>query len=126
MILATLGDERAESQCATALSSYDFGTPSSHVMRLTKLGYQVQYRRFSLDELQIHLENHLFPLVFVRADMLPWADFDGFHALVLVEITPTDVALLDPALDNGPTRLSRDGFLIAWEEFDCLAAIISK
>jgi hypothetical protein len=46
--------------------------------------------------------------------------------MVLVEITPTDVALLDPALDAGPTRLARDGFLMAWEEFDCLSAIISN
>jgi hypothetical protein len=37
-----------------------------------------------------------------------------------------DVALLDPALDHGPIRLARNGFLIAWEEFDCLAAVISN
>ena len=67
----------------------------------------------------------LFPIVFARADMLPWADL-GFHALVLTEITPTDVALLDPALDTGPTHLTLDGFLMAWEEFDCLAAVIGK
>jgi hypothetical protein len=81
---------------------------------------------FSLDELQAHLENGLFPIVFVRADLLPWATWSGFHALVLVEITPTDLALFDPALDDGPTRLARDSFLIAWEEFDCLAAVISR
>ena len=58
--------------------------------------------------------------------MLPWSDFAGFHALVLIEITLTDVAVLDPASDTGPSRLGLDGFLMAWEEFDCLAAVISK
>jgi hypothetical protein len=31
----------------------------------------------------------------------------------LTEITAVDVALFDPALDDGPTRLVRDGFLLA-------------
>lgn len=126
MALAALGDERTEAQLATVLGSYEFGTPASRVTRLTKLGYQVQFGPSSLDELKLYLEHGLFPIVFVRADLLPWADFGGFHALVLTEITPTDVMLHDPALDDGPTRLSVNGFLLAWEEFDCLAAIISR
>jgi hypothetical protein len=71
MVLATLGDEHPESYWADALGSYDFGTPSSRVKRLASLGYRVQYGRFSLDELQVHLQNSLFPIVFVRADALP-------------------------------------------------------
>jgi predicted double-glycine peptidase len=126
MVLAALSDERSEADWAALLGSYDFGTPSTRIRLLAQAGYHVQYGRSSLDELQAHLERGLFPIVFVRADLLPWADYAGFHTLVLVEVTPTDVALLDPALDHGPTRLARDGFLIAWEEFDCLAAVISK
>ena len=126
MVLAAMGAKYTEQRLATVLGSYEFGTPASRVTRLTKLGYQVQFGPFTLDELQFHLEYDLLPIVFVRADLLPWADFGGFHALVLSEVTPTGVALFDPALDTGPTRISRDGFLIAWEEFDCLAAIISK
>lgn len=126
MVLAAMGDERTEEQLATALGSYEFGTPASRVTYLVELGYQVQFGPSLLKELQAHLARGLFPIVFVRADLLPWADFGGFHALVLTEITPTDVALLDPALDDGPTRLTKDGFLLAWEEFDRLAAVISR
>jgi hypothetical protein len=126
MVLAAMGDERTEGQLATVLCSYEFGTPASRVMHLSELGYQVRFGPSSLEKLQAHLDRGLFPIVFVRADLLPWADFGGFHAMVLIEITPTDVALLDSALDTGPTRLAEDGFLLAWEEFDCLAAIISK
>lgn len=126
MIMAALGDERSEIEWAKALESYEFGTPSSRVKLLEKLGYYVRYGEFSLAELQGYLSNQIFPIVFVSADMLDWAEFRGFHALVLVEITEIDVALLDPALGNGPTRLSIDGFLMAWEEFDTLTAIIQR
>jgi hypothetical protein len=54
------------------------------------------------------------------------ANFGGLHALVLAGITSADVALLDPALNAGPIPLSKDGFLLAWEEFDRLAAVISR
>lgn len=125
MVLAARGDERTEEELATILGSYEFGTPASRVTRLTELGYQVQFEPSSLDELQGHLEQNHFPIVFVQADLLPWADFGGFHALVLVEVTSDGVSVLDPALESGPSDLSRDGFLLAWQEFDCLAAIIS-
>ena len=121
-----MGDEHTEAQLVGVLDSYEFGTPASHVTRLTKLDYRVQFGPSSLDELQGYLERGLFPIVFVRADLLPWADFGGFHALVLAEITPTTIALFDPALDQGPTLLSKDGFLLAWGEFDHLAAVISR
>jgi ABC-type bacteriocin/lantibiotic exporter with double-glycine peptidase domain len=126
MVLADLGGKYSEAQLAKAMGSFEFGTPASRVTRLNKLGYQVKFGPFSLKELQAYLEQGLYPIVFVYADFLPWADFEGFHALVLAEVTATDVALLDPALDSGPTRLSIDGFLLAWEEFDSLAAVISK
>ncbi len=124
MVLATLGDERPEAELAAILGSYEFGTPASRVKRLEGHGYRVEFGPFSLDQLQSYLEGGLFPIVFVYAGFLPWADFEGFHALVLIDITPTEVTLLDPALDDGPTYLSIDGFLLAWEEFDSLAAII--
>jgi hypothetical protein len=44
----------------------------------------------------------------------------------LAEIAPTEVAVHDPVLDEGPNRLTRDSFLLAWEEFDSLAAIIIR
>lgn len=126
MVLAAFGDEYTETQIAAALDSYEFGTPASRVTRLTELGYRVQYGPSSLKEFDTHLKRHALPIVFVRADLLPWANFGGFHALVLVQITATDVILLDPALEEGPTSLAKDGFLLAWEEFDRLAAVISK
>ena len=126
MVLAAVGDTFSEAKLAQILGSYEFGTPSSRVTRLTQLGYKVQYGALSLEELKGALENQLYPIIFLSADMLPWADFSGFHAVVLTEITDTDVTLHDPALAQGHVRLILDGFLMAWEEFDTLAALIAK
>jgi hypothetical protein len=126
MVLAAFGDKRTEAELANLLGSYEFGTPANRITRLKKLGYRVKYESFTLDELHEHLKQGSYLIVFVSANFLPWADFDGFHALVLSNITPTGVMLLDPALDSGPTQLSTEGFLLAWEEFDNIAAIISR
>lgn len=126
MVLAGWGDMRSEVELAQALDSYDFGTPASRVTRLSRLGYQVQYGAWTLPQMEQALAAQQTPIVFVSAEMLPWSDFDGFHALVLVACTPETVYLHDPALDNGPNQLSIDGFLMAWEEFDTLAAVISQ
>jgi ABC-type bacteriocin/lantibiotic exporter with double-glycine peptidase domain len=126
MVLATFGFDYSEAKLAQILGSYEFGTPASRVTRLSKLGYRAEYRRFSLEELQAQLQNHLFPIVFLDAQFLPWADFDGFHAVVLAEITATDVALFDPAQDQAPSRLLMNGFLAAWEGFNYFAALIAR
>jgi hypothetical protein len=126
MVLAAPGSERAEKNIAHILRSYEFGTPASRVTHLAEWGYEVQFGRSSIEDLGPHIDRGLLPIVFVRADLLPWAEYGGFRALVLVEIRATDVALHDPALETGPTRLSKDSFLVAWEEFDCLAANISR
>ncbi len=86
MVIAALGDTRSEAQLAAAMGSYEFGAPARRVKRLNKLGYQVTYGALPFKELRATLARDLYPIVFVRADMLPWADFGGFHAVVLTEI----------------------------------------
>jgi len=126
MVLAALGEKHTEAELVTAMSSYVFGTPASHVKRLNSLGYKVQYSSFSLEQLEHYLKFNLSPIVFVKADELPWANFSGFHALVLVKITKNEVMLHDPTLEDGPCCLAINTFMLAWEEFDCLAAVISR
>ena len=126
MVLAALGDDFSEERLAAQLGSYEFGTPASRVTRLRRWGYRVEFGPATIDDLRIQLELGWYPIVFVRADFLPWADFGGFHALVVGEVTENTVYVFDPALDDGPTVLSLGELLLAWEEFDCLAAMISK
>jgi ABC-type bacteriocin/lantibiotic exporter with double-glycine peptidase domain len=125
MVLAALGRHYSEAELAQVMESYSFGTPASRVTRLQSLGYHVRYATMTAAELWEALEEGTSPIVFVWADFLPWADFTGFHALVLVDLTDTHVWLHDPALEDGPTQLSIDGFLLAWEEFDRKTAVIT-
>jgi ABC-type bacteriocin/lantibiotic exporter with double-glycine peptidase domain len=126
MVLAALSDNFSEEQLTAQLGSYEFGTPASRVTRLRRWGYRVEFGPATIDDLQTQLELGWHPIVFVRADFLPWADFGGSHALVVGEVTGDTVYVFDPALDGGPTALSLDELLLVWEEFDCLSAVISK
>lgn len=126
MVLAVLGDDFSEEQLTAQLGSYEFGMPASRVTRLCRWGYRVEFGPATIADLQTQLELGWHPIVFVRADFLPWADFGGSHALVVGEVTENTVYVFDPALDDGPTTLSLDELLLAWEEFDCLSAVISK
>ncbi|NKQ37357.1 MAG: hypothetical protein HF973_17290 [Chloroflexi bacterium] len=124
MALAALGKPYAETELAQVMGSYPFGTPASRVTRLQALGNQVRYEPMTLTELRQWTQQGLTPIVFVLADFLPWTDFIGFHALVLVGVTNEQVWLHDPALPDGPIQLSVDGFMLAWEEFDRMTAVI--
>lgn len=126
MVLAALGDEYAKDHLASVMGSYEFGTPARRVTQLNQLGYKVQFGTFTLDALRDALAHGLFPIVFVKADELPWADFGGFHALVLVSAASDGLVLHDPALDDGPSQMSIAAFMLAWDEFDGLAAVISR
>lgn len=125
MALAALGRHYDEAELARTMGSYPFGTPASRVTRLQSLGLHIHYSSMTAAELQAALHQGAFPIVFVLADFLPWADFTGFHALVLVDMSDSHVWLHDPALADGPTQLSLDGFLLAWEEFDRKTAVIT-
>lgn len=126
MVLAALGEEFSEAQLAAVMGSYEFGPPASGITRLRRLGYQVEMGPASLDELRWHLERGRYPIIFVRAAFLSWADFGGLHAMVVGGMTATHAYVFDPALDSGPTPLSLDGLSLAWEEFDRLMAVVSR
>lgn len=125
MVLAAMGDFRTEDELARILNSYDFGTPARNITRLSSLGYRVTYESTTLDAMRAELDAGHFVIAFVRADFLPWSDFDGFHAIVVLEVTDSEVVVNDPAQVEGALHLSTDGFLIAWAEFDQTAAFIS-
>jgi hypothetical protein len=126
MVLAALGYTHTEAELAKTMGSYSFGTPASRITRLQRLGYEVTYGTATLDDLRRYMARGHFPIVFVAADFLPWADFSGFHALVLVNVTDTDVLVMDPSLAGGPTPMTVDAFMLTWEEFDSRFAVISE
>jgi hypothetical protein len=126
MVLAALGNEVSQDRIARLLGSYEFGTPASRVRRLEEWGYHLHYGPASLDDVRLALDQGWHPILFVRADLLPWADFGGFHALVVDRLTDEAAYVLDPALADGPTEITLNWLMLAWEEFDCLLAVVSK
>lgn len=126
MVLAGLGDFRTEENLSKVLVSYEFGTPASNILRLSQLGYHVTYGAISWETLVAIVEDGHCPIAFVDAEFLPWANFAGYHAVVVMQIDEHDVALLDPAVTIAPKFIPIDGFLAAWEEFDRRTAIIRK
>lgn len=126
MVLAHLGDLRSEHELAKVLASYEFGTPASNVRKLAQLGYRVEYGVTQWQDLIRAVMSNLHPIVFVDAQFLPWADFTGFHAVVVDAIDDDRIELLDPSSQSAPQVRSKDGFLAVWEEFDRRTAIISR
>ena len=126
MVLAAMGLEISEEEAARRLKSYRFGTPAGNVRHLENYGFSVSYASIDEASLSRALQLGRYPIVFVAAEFLPGSEFAGFHAMVLVQIVGRELVMMDPAQPRGHTQITRDDFLLAWEEFDCRAAIISR
>ena len=58
-------------------------------------------------------------IVFVQAGDLPhWSGQHFQHAVVVVGVEGQRVYLMDPALDEGPTPVEEEAFMLAWSWFD--------
>lgn len=124
MVLAALGDARSEKALAALFGSQSFGTPASHITYLEKLGYQVIYGTFSLEDLHTYCQQGFFPIAFISADLVSWLPFRGAHAVVILEISQDEMVLHDPALESGALRVAINEFWLGWIELDQKAAIV--
>jgi ABC-type bacteriocin/lantibiotic exporter with double-glycine peptidase domain len=125
MILAAYGDERSEEELSRLLKSRDVGTRARNVTFLERIGYHVKYGPTDLETVKQELAAGRYVIAFVQADFLSWANFGGLHAIVVVEqVFDNEIMIHDPAQPTGPQRVERDEFLLAWEEFDCTAAVV--
>jgi len=80
-----------------------------------------------LEDLAAWLDQGLPALAFVQADQLPyWGGQQFQHAVVVVGLDTQAVYLLDPAADAAPIRVLRGDFMLAWDEMDCVYAIMRQ
>jgi len=126
MVLLYLGLEVSEKRLARLLGTRSFGTPAGNLMRLTRLGLRVTFAPLSETSLRRHLQNGIPCIVLVQTEALPHWDCETYHAVVLVGLTEDTVYLNDPDADTAPQAASLQAFLLAWSEFDNLAAVITK
>jgi len=101
------------------------GAPCSRLLRLRSTVLDVIYAAGDLPDLGVWLDQEMPVLVFVQADQLPhWRGLHFQHTVLVVGLDAQCVYLLDPAADAAPLRVSRGDFMLAWDEMDCVYAVI--
>jgi ABC-type bacteriocin/lantibiotic exporter with double-glycine peptidase domain len=126
MVLLYLGLDVSEARLAQMLGTRTFGTPAGNIVRLEKLGVRIKFGSFSESALRHHLHNGIPCIVLVQTESLPYWSDETYHAVVLVGLTEDTAYLNDPATDVVPQAVSLQAFLLAWAEFDNLAAVITR
>ncbi|MBN1874584.1 MAG: peptidase C39 family protein [Anaerolineae bacterium] len=124
MILAYNGDLRSEAELAHLLGTYWYGTPSSRIVQLQKLGHAVSYEQTTLEQLKTYLKFGVPCILFIRTGVLPYWRQDVAHAVVLVGLMEDIMYVHDPALETGPVSVDRLALLLAWSELDYYCATI--
>jgi ABC-type bacteriocin/lantibiotic exporter with double-glycine peptidase domain len=128
MALDYLGLPVAQEELARRLGVRPYiGAPSSRLLNLRSAALDVVHTDGSLYELLAWLEAGMPVIVFVQVDQLPYWHGQHFqHALLLTGSDAECLYLLDPAADAAPIAVSHGDFLLAWDEMECVYAVISK
>ncbi len=121
MVLAYWGRWMTEAEIASLLGTKVFGTAISNVMRLTRLGYGVQYGH--LDPAQLRQEPGPV-IVRLWTGFLDYWTVETSHVAVVVGMDDRYVYLNDPACSEYPQRTAIPGSRAAWAEYDETAVII--
>ncbi len=126
MLLGYLGVSVGYERLLRLLGVRPFGTPGSRLYCLAQLGLNVRYTCGSLDQLFSHLEANLPCIALVRTGQLPYWSYATDHAVVVVGCDDHSVYLNDPAFESAPQRAPHAHFELAWMEFECRYATISR
>jgi ABC-type bacteriocin/lantibiotic exporter with double-glycine peptidase domain len=120
MVLAYLGISRTQAALAKTLGlNPPFGTRHSNIKKLASAKIKVTYEAGNLAAIRRWLEQGTLVIVFVQAGDLPhWSGQYFQHAVVVVGVEGQMVYLMDPALDEGPTSVEEEAFMLAWSWFD--------
>ena len=103
----------------------NFGTPSSKIRNLDKLGIRVIYKQGNLEALRKHLQARQPRIAFVKTGELPYWKRSVDHAVVVAGIDDEYVYLNDPDLPTAPIRVSLGDFGLVWLEHDEMYAVLT-
>ena len=130
MALTQLGVVSTQELAARALGTrVGVGTPFPRVERLSRLGINVQLAHaMSIDALRASLAANKAVIVAIATTPgLPgWGNIRTQHTLLVVSIDGDQIAYHDPALAYGPVSALLAEFLLAWDEMDRRAALLSR
>lgn len=126
MALGYIGISVAYDRLLKLLNVRDFGTTSSQIRNLEKLGVVVIYKTGTLDELYEHLTNDRPCIAFVKTHQLPYWTEETDHAVVVAGLDDKMVYLNDPDFLDAPIQVARGDFDLAWLEWEELYAALMR
>jgi ABC-type bacteriocin/lantibiotic exporter with double-glycine peptidase domain len=124
MVLASFGRELSEAALCVLCDCTSFGTEALNAVdAVRQLSFAGTGKHtLSIDELTAQVRQGLYPIVFVNT--LPIDGITGGHALVVVGIDQTAVAVYDPL--HGERHLPRATFESAWAMMHNLTLLIQQ
>lgn len=125
MVTRYFGYNIGRNRLRTLLNFADYGTPSSNIIHLRTMGFNVQYGK-ARDELPLYaaIARRVPPICFVQTEALHHWEYSTGHALVVAELSTTNVVVNDPAFALRPIVLPFEEFMLAWSDRDMEYALV--
>ena len=114
MLLQYYGDGRTEEDLCVLLGCMPYGTSAEGVARVSGLGYEVELRYSTFEELKALIDAGQPVMVFVRTGGLDYWSEDCPHAVVVVGYDEDSVYIDDPYFEDAPQRTRFKTFRVAW------------
>jgi ABC-type bacteriocin/lantibiotic exporter with double-glycine peptidase domain len=127
MVLAALGRPMTEAALRALTDCSPLGTEAFQLVEAARqLGFPAsrKYTLASLEELAIMLAEGHLPIVYVDLWPLQGGLSSQYHAMVVIELDPAQVTVLDPL--HGERRISREAFQEAWSAMRFLTIVIAS
>lgn len=124
MVLSYLERPEPYGRLLSILGIGTIGAPRRNVLRLARLGVDVEYREATLPILARYLQAGQPVVAFVDTGELPYWPVSTNHAVVVVGIDEETVWINDPAFSNAPVAVSVAEFDLAWFNGDNACAVI--
>jgi predicted double-glycine peptidase len=125
MVLAFIGQSVKREWLCQVMGTSDLGTPGFKVLNLQRHGYDVTYASATDERVLVQaLAGGIPPIALLRTSHLPYWERETAHAVVIIAMDMDHVTLNDPAFPTAPQTISRDEFMLAWLDFDCLYALV--
>jgi len=127
MLLRYLGINVSQRQLNRLLDQGELGALFSNIQRLSRHRVQVALNIGDDLALKRALDSNKPPtLPVLTKELTTYWDVNVRHALVIVGYDDTHFYLNDPAFADAPKRVMIDELMLAWLEFDCTYALITR
>ncbi|MCB0022927.1 MAG: C39 family peptidase [Caldilinea sp.] len=127
MVLAALDVPLSQQAIALRLQTSDAGTPFSRLRRLADANLNVDVQAGgTIEQISTAIAADIPVIAAVDATWLPHAQIESPHAVVVVNLSASQISILDPAAGNEVIDVPLDAWLAAWIEMDCIYAVITR